>query len=191
VTVTDCEVTQCEAVVPAYAGRDDPQFALGYGLTFGRNERKAIAASILDASIRLDGTAEPAEDPEFVLDVIDGMDSFGFIEHLKLPHYVTFQSILDRIRSIRDREGSEGRGGDAGAAEDLEDRGGNAGAAGGGQRSEGRGGEERAAEGDEGRDGDERTEAAGDVGGGADAGMGADADAETDEVDATPEVDDD
>jgi alpha-D-ribose 1-methylphosphonate 5-triphosphate synthase subunit PhnI len=33
------------------------------------------------------------------------MDSFGFIEHLKLPHYVTFQSILDRIRAIRERQG--------------------------------------------------------------------------------------
>jgi alpha-D-ribose 1-methylphosphonate 5-triphosphate synthase subunit PhnI len=104
-TVTEVEVTESEAVVPVYAKRDDPQFAFGYGLTFGRNERKAIAMTILDASIQLDSEAEPAEDAEFVLDVVDGMDSFGFIEHLKLPHYVTFQSILDRIRSIRERRG--------------------------------------------------------------------------------------
>lgn len=103
VTVTDIEVSESEAVVPVYAKRDDPQFAFGYGLTFGRNERKAIAMTILDASIQLDSEDEPAENPEFVLDVIDGMDSFGFIEHLKLPHYVTFQSILDRIRAIRER----------------------------------------------------------------------------------------
>jgi alpha-D-ribose 1-methylphosphonate 5-triphosphate synthase subunit PhnI len=103
--VTTVEVTQCEAVVPVYAKRDDPQFAFGYGLTFGRNERKAIGMSILDASIQLEGEDEPAENPEFVLDVVDGMDSFGFIEHLKLPHYVTFQSILDRIRAIRERKG--------------------------------------------------------------------------------------
>jgi alpha-D-ribose 1-methylphosphonate 5-triphosphate synthase subunit PhnI len=101
VRVTDCEVTECEAVVPAYEDRDDAEFALGYGLTFGRNERKAIAASVLDAGIQFDGAEAPAEDPEFVLDVIDGMDAFGFIEHLKLPHYVTFQSILDRIESAR------------------------------------------------------------------------------------------
>lgn len=104
VTVTDVEVTESEAVVPVYAKRDDPQFAFGYGLTFGRNERKAIAMTILDASIQLDSEDEPAENPEFVLDVVDGMDSFGFIEHLKLPHYVTFQSILDRIRGIRERK---------------------------------------------------------------------------------------
>jgi alpha-D-ribose 1-methylphosphonate 5-triphosphate synthase subunit PhnI len=104
VEVTSVEVTESESVVPVYAKRDDPQFAFGYGLVFGRNERKAIGMTILDASIQLDGD-EPAEDAEFVLDTIDGIDSFGFIEHLKLPHYVTFQSILDRIRAIRDRRG--------------------------------------------------------------------------------------
>ncbi|MFB6123664.1 MAG: carbon-phosphorus lyase complex subunit PhnI [Haloferacaceae archaeon] len=111
VRVTDVEVSESEAVVPVYEKRDDPQFAFGYGLTFGRNERKAIATTILDASIQLDGEAEPAENAEFVLDVVDGMDSFGFIEHLKLPHYVTFQSILDRIRAIRRRDGGVDDGG--------------------------------------------------------------------------------
>jgi alpha-D-ribose 1-methylphosphonate 5-triphosphate synthase subunit PhnI len=101
VRVTDVEVTESEAIVPVYEKREDPQFAFGYGLTFGRNERKAIGMTVLDASIQLEGNAEPAEDPEFVLDTVNGMDAFGFIEHLKLPHYVTFQSILDRIRAIR------------------------------------------------------------------------------------------
>ena len=99
--VTDAEVTSAEAVVPVQEKRETAQFAFGYGLTFGRNERKAIAMTVLDAGIALDTDAEPAEDPEFVLDTIDPMDSFGFIEHLKLPHYVTFQSILDRIRTLR------------------------------------------------------------------------------------------
>lgn len=102
VEVTSVEVTESESVVPVFAKRDDPQFAFGYGLVFGRNERKAIAMTILDASVQLDGD-EPAEDAEFVLDTVDGIDSFGFIEHLKLPHYVTFQSILDRIREVRER----------------------------------------------------------------------------------------
>ncbi|WP_340101483.1 carbon-phosphorus lyase complex subunit PhnI [Salinibaculum salinum] len=106
VTVTHTAVTESEAVVPVYEKRTEPQFAFGYGLTFGRNERKAIGMTVLDASIQLDSEDEPAENPEFVLDTIDGMDSFGFIEHLKLPHYVTFQSILDRIRSIRERHGA-------------------------------------------------------------------------------------
>lgn len=104
VTVTHTNVTESEAVVPVYEKREDPQFAFGYGLTFGRNERKAVGMTILDASIQLDSEDEPAENAEFVLDTVDGMDSFGFIEHLKLPHYVTFQSILDRIRAIRKRQ---------------------------------------------------------------------------------------
>jgi alpha-D-ribose 1-methylphosphonate 5-triphosphate synthase subunit PhnI len=104
VTVTHTHVTESEAVVPVYQKRENPQFAFGYGLTFGRNERKAVGMTVLDASIQLDSEDEPAEDAEFVLDTVDGMDSFGFIEHLKLPHYVTFQSILDRIRAIRARQ---------------------------------------------------------------------------------------
>ncbi|WP_101295564.1 carbon-phosphorus lyase complex subunit PhnI [Halegenticoccus soli] len=111
VEVTSVEVTEFEGVVPAYETRDDPRFAFGYGLVFGRNERKAIGMTMLDASIQLDGD-EPAEDAEFVLDVIDGIDSFGFVEHLKLPHYVTFGSILDRIRSIRERKRGTGAAGD-------------------------------------------------------------------------------
>jgi alpha-D-ribose 1-methylphosphonate 5-triphosphate synthase subunit PhnI len=108
VRVTDVEVTESEAVVPVYEKREDPQFSFGYGLTFGRNERKAIGMTVLDASIALEGSAEPAEDPEFVLNTVDAMDAFGFIEHLKLPHYVTFGSILDRIRALRDDETTTG-----------------------------------------------------------------------------------
>ena len=123
VEVTSAEVTETEAVVPVYAKRDDPRFAFGYGLTFGRNERKSIGMSVLDASIQLGGD-EPAENGEFVLDVVDGIDSFGFIEHLKLPHYVTFQSTLDRIRTLRERttatedEGADGTATEDGSADD-------------------------------------------------------------------------
>jgi alpha-D-ribose 1-methylphosphonate 5-triphosphate synthase subunit PhnI len=120
VTVTHTEVTESEAVVPVYEKRADPQFAFGYGLTFGRNERKAIGMTVLDASIQLDSEAEPAENPEFVLDTVDGMDSFGFIEHLKLPHYVTFQSILDRIRSIRERQQAGERSNDVSEEQSTE-----------------------------------------------------------------------
>lgn len=86
--------------------------SLGYGLVFGRNERKAIAMAILDAAIRAgtereQGPAGPAEDEEFVLYHADGIEATGFVEHLKLPHYVTFQSSLDRLREIQ-RRGRDG-----------------------------------------------------------------------------------
>jgi alpha-D-ribose 1-methylphosphonate 5-triphosphate synthase subunit PhnI len=119
VEVTSVRVSECESVMPLYEKREDAGFTFGYGLVFGRNERKVIGMSILDASTQSDGD-QPAENAEFVLDVVEGIDSFGFIEHLKLPHYVTFQSTLDRIRTIRERRAradtdaatAEVRGGD-------------------------------------------------------------------------------
>jgi alpha-D-ribose 1-methylphosphonate 5-triphosphate synthase subunit PhnI len=77
-----------------------PSFDLGYGLIFGQNERKAIAMAILDKTLDL-GSDAPTGDQEFVLYHIDSVESSGFVEHLKLPHYVTFQSSLDRAREER------------------------------------------------------------------------------------------
>jgi alpha-D-ribose 1-methylphosphonate 5-triphosphate synthase subunit PhnI len=36
-----------------------------------------------------------------VLSHVDGIESSGFVEHLKLPHYVTFQAGLQRARRFR------------------------------------------------------------------------------------------
>jgi alpha-D-ribose 1-methylphosphonate 5-triphosphate synthase subunit PhnI len=36
-----------------------------------------------------------------VLTHIDSVEASGFVSHLKLPHYVTFQSALARIRQAR------------------------------------------------------------------------------------------
>lgn len=87
-------------------GEERPEMSLGYGLVLGKNERKAISMAILDAAIRVGneravGPAGPAEDEEFVLYHVDGIEATGFVEHLKLPHYVTFQSSLDRVRGIQ------------------------------------------------------------------------------------------
>ncbi len=74
------------------------RFTMAYGLVFGQNERKAIAMSILDALLMETTDRLPTNNPEFVLYHIDGIESQGFVEHLKLPHYVTFQSSLDKMR---------------------------------------------------------------------------------------------
>jgi alpha-D-ribose 1-methylphosphonate 5-triphosphate synthase subunit PhnI len=73
------------------------QFVLGYGLSFGQNEVKSIAMAILERSLEIEGTS-PTQDQEFVLLHIDSVEANGFVSHLKLPHYITFQSKLDRIR---------------------------------------------------------------------------------------------
>lgn len=86
----------------------DPQFTLGVGATPGRVERRAIAAAMLDAGCARaatdpDGKRRPCDDEEFIRVIIDGQEASGFVEHLKLPHYVTFTSELDRVRAARDR----------------------------------------------------------------------------------------
>jgi len=79
----------------------------GYGMVFGRNDNKAIAMSILDynldrsekeSSDSQGGESSILQNQEFVLLHGDCLEMSGFISHLKLPHYVTFQSKLDRVR---------------------------------------------------------------------------------------------
>ena len=74
---------------------------LGYGIAFGRHERKAIGMAIIDVSMNIPGNSGPAADEEFVLMHCDALESSGFVEHIKLPHYVPFQSTLDRVRFRR------------------------------------------------------------------------------------------
>jgi alpha-D-ribose 1-methylphosphonate 5-triphosphate synthase subunit PhnI len=107
VTVGSVLVSETESIcsfknsVDPETGEEKYVFTLGYGLIFGQNDRKSIAMSILDRTLCSEDPASPVEDQEFVLSHIDSMESQGFIAHLKLPHYVSFQSSLDRLRSIR------------------------------------------------------------------------------------------
>lgn len=98
-------VTEVEALVPSHTETADEfdkmTLAGGYGMIFGRNENKAIAMSIADASLETEGDS-PSQDEEFVLTHGDCLEMSGFISHLKLPHYVTFQSKLDRVRKEED-----------------------------------------------------------------------------------------
>lgn len=100
-------ITECEVVAMFTPGDEPgakPVFSLGYGACFGHNEVKAIAMAILDRALQkgMAGTPQsPSEDPEFVLLHIDGVDSMGFCTHYKMPHYVTFQSDMDRLRAAR------------------------------------------------------------------------------------------
>ncbi len=41
------------------------------------------------------------QDEEFVMSHSDNVQSTGFVEHLKLPHYVDFQSELGLLRKLR------------------------------------------------------------------------------------------
>jgi alpha-D-ribose 1-methylphosphonate 5-triphosphate synthase subunit PhnI len=76
-------------------------YGMSYGLVFGQHERKAIAMAMLDSSLQSGGEGGPAADQEMVLYHIDGIESTGFVEHLKLPHFVTFGSGLQLALEAR------------------------------------------------------------------------------------------
>ena len=82
------------------------KLASGYGAVFGRNENKAIAMAVIDRELDHGGDY-PTQDDEFVLMHGDCLEMNGFISHLKLPHYVTFQSKLDAVRKTRKQNGDK------------------------------------------------------------------------------------
>jgi alpha-D-ribose 1-methylphosphonate 5-triphosphate synthase subunit PhnI len=99
--VGEIQVTEAEVISRVADGDGTAVFSLGYGLCFGHNETKAIAMAVLDRAISTDAPTTPSEDQEFILTHVDGIESMGFCNHYKLPHYVTFQSELDRLRKIQ------------------------------------------------------------------------------------------
>ena len=107
VQIGEMEVSECETVNQFKGSKAEPaQFTRGYGLTFGQSERKALAISLVDRALRWrelgeDDTGAPAQDEEFVLSHADNVQATGFLEHIKLPHYVDFQAELELIRKLR------------------------------------------------------------------------------------------
>jgi alpha-D-ribose 1-methylphosphonate 5-triphosphate synthase subunit PhnI len=106
ISIGDMEITECE-MVNQFAGSktEPPQFTRGYGLAFGHSERKAMAMSLVDRALRADELGEdiqsPAQMQEFVLSHSDSLEASGFVQHLKLPHYVDFQAELELVRRMR------------------------------------------------------------------------------------------
>jgi len=101
ITVTECQmVNQFKG-----SATEAPCFTRGYGLAFGQSERKTMSMALVDRALRArefgDDVKAPAQDEEFVLSHSDNVQSTGFVEHLKLPHYVDFQSELGLIRKLR------------------------------------------------------------------------------------------
>ena len=106
IEIADITLTECEMVNQFKGSKSQPpQFTRGYGLTFGHGERKAMSMALVDRALRARELEEPvqapAQDEEFVLSHADNVQSTGFVEHLKLPHYVDFQSELELLRRMR------------------------------------------------------------------------------------------
>jgi alpha-D-ribose 1-methylphosphonate 5-triphosphate synthase subunit PhnI len=107
IEIGEITVTECETVNQFKGSKiHPPQFTRGYGLVFGHCERKAISMALVDRALRWeelgeDNVGAPAQDEEFVLSHCDNVQATGFLEHIKLPHYVDFQSELELIRKLR------------------------------------------------------------------------------------------
>jgi len=106
IEIAEIDVTECD-MVNQFAGSHNvpPQFTRGYGLAFGHAERKAMAVALVDRALRAgelsEAVSSPAQDEEFVLSHSDNVEASGFVQHLKLPHYVDFQSELVVLRTLR------------------------------------------------------------------------------------------
>ncbi|WP_112945184.1 MULTISPECIES: carbon-phosphorus lyase complex subunit PhnI [unclassified Rhizobium] len=117
VSLGSIQVTECQ-MVNQFKGssKAPPQFTRGYGLVFGQSERKAMSMSLVDRALRAGELGEdvtaPAQDEEFVISHADNVQSTGFVEHLKLPHYVDFQAELDLVRRMRNDFDAARTGGD-------------------------------------------------------------------------------
>jgi alpha-D-ribose 1-methylphosphonate 5-triphosphate synthase subunit PhnI len=106
VTIGRVRVTECQMVNQFHgSAKAPPQFTRGYGLVFGQSERKAMSMALCDRALRARELGEdivaPAQDEEFVISHLDNVQSTGFVEHLKLPHYVDFQAELGLVRQMR------------------------------------------------------------------------------------------
>jgi alpha-D-ribose 1-methylphosphonate 5-triphosphate synthase subunit PhnI len=106
IDIGDLLLTECQMVNQFKGSKTvPPQFTRGYGLVFGFGERKAMAMALVDRAMRAEELGEdvvaPAQNVEFVLYHSDNIEATGFVEHLKLPHYVDFQSELQNVRRMR------------------------------------------------------------------------------------------
>ncbi|SHH44315.1 carbon-phosphorus lyase complex subunit PhnI [Virgibacillus chiguensis] len=103
--IGEIKVSEVESFVPVSVKNEQNEaeldFEIGYGVCYGQNETKAIAMSILDQCLEHPEASFPTHDEEFVLLHIDSVEATGFISHLKLPHYVTFQSKLNSVREVK------------------------------------------------------------------------------------------
>jgi len=105
IEIGELTLTECQMISTGAGGVETaPQFGGGYGLTFGHCERKAMSMAIVDRALRDAAAGEasaPVQDEEFVLYHSDNVEASGFVQHLKLPHYVDFQADLQHIRRLR------------------------------------------------------------------------------------------
>jgi len=96
--------------LPRTAGLPHHPAPFGLCAAAGHGAHRAGAPHLRDlqgSSLRADELGEPrtapGQDEEFVLSHADNVEASGFVQHLKLPHYVDFQAELELVRKLRAR----------------------------------------------------------------------------------------
>ncbi|KZL48477.1 carbon-phosphorus lyase complex subunit PhnI [Nodularia spumigena] len=112
IAIAEITITEVQMVNQFQGSKELPaQFTRGYGLTFGYNERKAMSMALVDRAMRAEELGEtvdsPAQNIEFVLSHSDNVEAQGFVQHLKLPHYIDFQAELNLVRKMRQNQQPE------------------------------------------------------------------------------------
>lgn len=112
IDIGDITVSECETAHRPTSNADGtPLFTRGYGLSFGHCERKALVVALVDRALRAGALGEDAAAPvcreDFVLENCDSVPASGFLEHLKLPHYVDFHSAALTLRDLQDRASAD------------------------------------------------------------------------------------
>lgn len=123
VEIGDIDITECQ-MINQFAGSTEvpPTFTQGYGLAFGHSERKAMAMALVDRALRAEELGEtiasPTQSVEFMLSHSDNVEASGFVQHLKLPHYVDFQSELELVRRLRAKHAAQSASADGAHSND-------------------------------------------------------------------------
>ncbi len=112
VKIGEIDVTACE-VAANFDKQEDGTMKLstGFGFCFGFNETKAICMGIIDNSLynsaHTIGEGSIVDNFEMIVHHLDGIESMGFTNHYKLPHYVTFQADLHVLANAQEFNGEE------------------------------------------------------------------------------------
>jgi alpha-D-ribose 1-methylphosphonate 5-triphosphate synthase subunit PhnI len=107
VKIGEIRATSCE-IIGSTKVNEKMFFTVGYGFCLGFNETKAISMAILDNAMTYSsytvGEQGIASNKEMVLMHIDSIESLGFCNHYKLPHYVTFNADINVVKGSRSKK---------------------------------------------------------------------------------------
>jgi alpha-D-ribose 1-methylphosphonate 5-triphosphate synthase subunit PhnI len=98
--VAELPVVEADTIIDAEVD-GAPGFAVGWGVSMGSIERRAISLALIDGAIQADGELDESIplDEQTVVGATDGSSNNGFVEHLRLPHFASFASYVAQARN--------------------------------------------------------------------------------------------